>query len=90
MANESPELMVRLLDHLDHGRRSCKKQPESVDAPCRSSNTVKKSVIDGGSVAAMLRYDPLSASDIHPLEWEIMYPRFVDEGLIDPPDHARE
>jgi hypothetical protein len=32
----------------------------------------------------------LFAVDFDSAEWEIMYLRFVEEGLIDPPDHARE
>jgi hypothetical protein len=31
---------------------------------------------------------PLSAADIVQSKWEIMYPRFVEEGLVDPPTHA--
>jgi hypothetical protein len=51
---------------------------------------MKKFVIDDGSTEAPLRGGPLSAFDFDPFEWEIMYPRFVEEGLVDPPDQSRK
>jgi hypothetical protein len=41
-------------------------------------------------MAAQLRSVPLSAVDFDSAEWEIMYRRFVEEGLIDPPNRASE
>jgi hypothetical protein len=70
--------------------RSHRKQPRSVDAPHRRSKRVKRYVIDSGSMAAPLRSVPLSAVDFDSAEWEIMYRRFVEEGLIDPPNRASE
>jgi hypothetical protein len=32
----------------------------------------------------------LSAADFDQLEWEIMYPRFIDEGLVDPSNRANK
>jgi hypothetical protein len=49
---------------------------------------VKKPVVDSCSVAAPPRSGPHSAPDFDLAEWEIMYSRFVDEGLVDPPDRA--
>jgi hypothetical protein len=40
-------------------------------------------------VAAPLR-GGLSTTDFDSVEWEIMYPHFVVEDLVDPPDRARE
>jgi hypothetical protein len=71
-------------------RRSHRKQPRSVDAPHRRSKRVKRYVIDSGSTAAPLRSGPLSAVDFDSVEWEIMYRRFVEEGLIDPTNRASE
>jgi hypothetical protein len=51
---------------------------------------MKKFVIDDGSTEAPLCGGPLSAFDFDPSEWEIMYPRFVEEGLVDPPDQSRK
>jgi hypothetical protein len=32
----------------------------------------------------------LSVADYNSVEWEIMCPCFVEEGLVDPPNHACE
>jgi hypothetical protein len=71
-------------------RWSCQKLPRSVDAPSRRSKRVKRFVIDGGSVVALLCGGPLSTVDFDSVEWEILYPRFVEGGLVDPPDRAHE
>jgi hypothetical protein len=46
------------------------------------------SVVDSCSVAAPPHSGPLSTADFDLAEWEIMYSRFVDEGLVDPSDRA--
>jgi hypothetical protein len=32
----------------------------------------------------------LSVADFDLSEWEIMYPCFIEEGLVDPPDQAHK
>jgi hypothetical protein len=71
-------------------RRSHRKQPGSVDAPHKRSKRVKRFVIDGGSAATPLGNGPLFVADFDSTEWEIMYPCFVEEDLVDPLDRARE
>jgi hypothetical protein len=63
-------------------------ETQNDNAPRKKSHKTKKSVIDDGSVEAPLRGGPPSAVDFDPSEWEIMYPCFVQEGLVDPPDRA--
>jgi hypothetical protein len=55
----------------------------AVSAPWRRS---KKAEIDTrhGLVKPMLRGGSLCATDFDKSEWEIMYPLFVEEGLVDP------
>jgi hypothetical protein len=49
---------------------------------------MKKSGIDISSVEAPPHCGLLSVTDFDPSEWEVMYPRFIEEGIIDPPDRA--
>jgi hypothetical protein len=42
------------------------------------------------SATPLLRDDPILAADFDLSEWEIMYPHFVEEGLVDPPGHANK
>jgi hypothetical protein len=37
-----------------------------------------------------LHSGPLSTADFDQSEWEIMYPHFVEEGLVDPPEHTNK
>jgi hypothetical protein len=69
-------------------QRSHQEQPEGIDAPRKRSRRVKMSVVDSCSVAAPPHSGPLSTTDFDLAEWEIMYSRFVDEGLVDPSDRA--
>jgi hypothetical protein len=41
-------------------------------------------------MAAPLGNGPLFVADFDSAEWEIMYPCFVEEDLVDPPDRAHE
>jgi hypothetical protein len=41
-------------------------------------------------VAPTLRGGPLLATIFNHSEWEIMYLRFVEEGLVDPPGHGNK
>jgi hypothetical protein len=38
----------------------------------------------------LLRGDALFAADFDHSEWEIMYPHFVEEGLVDPSDRVNK
>jgi hypothetical protein len=40
--------------------------------------------------APLPRGGQLSAADFDQLEWEIMYPRFIEEGLVDPSNRANK
>jgi hypothetical protein len=46
--------------------------------------------VEDNSMVPSLRGGPLSAINFDYSEWEIMYPRFVEEGLIDPSDHTNK
>jgi hypothetical protein len=50
----------------------------------------KKTKIDAerGLAAPMLRGGLLSTADFDKNKWEIMYPHFVKEGLVDPSEHV--
>jgi hypothetical protein len=41
-------------------------------------------------VAPLLDGGLLSTTDFDQSKWEIMYPRFVEEGLVDPLGHANK
>jgi hypothetical protein len=38
----------------------------------------------------LLRGVPLLAGDFDQSEWEIIYPHFVEEGIVDPPEHTNK
>jgi hypothetical protein len=50
------------------------------------SKRAKKSVFKSGSAMPPIHDGPLSAADFDASEWEIMFPRFIEEGLVDGPD----
>jgi hypothetical protein len=58
------------------------------EAPRRRSRRVKMIVTGGNAAASSLGGDPLSVVDFDQSEWEIMYPCFVESGLVDPPNYA--
>jgi hypothetical protein len=45
---------------------------------------MKKSAVENSVMVSSLRDGPLLAADLGPSEWEIMYPLFVEFGLVDP------
>jgi hypothetical protein len=57
----------------------------SIGAP-PPPRSLKRANIDAerALAASMSRGDTLSATDFDQSEWEIMYHRFIKEGLIDP------
>jgi hypothetical protein len=55
-----------------------------VEAPCRRSKRMKKSAVENSVMVSSLHDGPLLAADLGPSEWEIMYPLFVEFGLVDP------
>jgi hypothetical protein len=58
--------------------------PEDADAPRKRSKRTKTAVEDN-SVAPSLRGCLLLVVDFDQYAWEIMYPHFVEEVLVDPP-----
>jgi hypothetical protein len=60
------------------------------DAPCRKSKRTKKSVVESSSAVHPPCGSQLSADNFDSSKWEIMYPHFVEEGLVDPPDRAHK
>jgi hypothetical protein len=68
--------------------RSRQRKPEGVDVPCRRSKRSKKNAAEDASMAPLLCGGPLSVADFDQSIWEIMYPCFVEEGLVVPPGHV--
>jgi hypothetical protein len=50
---------------------------------------MKKSIINDSFMVAPPHSGPLSTAVFDPSKWEIMYPHFVEEALVDPPNRAR-
>jgi hypothetical protein len=57
-----------------------------METPRRRSKRTKKFAAGDNATVPSLRGGPLSAADFDKAEWEIMYPHFVEEGLVDPPE----
>jgi hypothetical protein len=60
-----------------------------VETPRRKLKRMKKSSAGGNTSAPSLLDGLLSAIDFDQSEWEIMYPHFEEEGLVDPSDRTR-
>jgi hypothetical protein len=56
------------------------------EAPFGRSRRVKKTVIRGRVAVSSLCGGPLLVADFDQFEWEIMYPHFVESGLVDAPN----
>jgi hypothetical protein len=63
--------------------RSCCRKPEGIEAPSRKSKRTKKTIVGDNSTGPSLCDGRLSGADFDESEWEIIYPRFVEESLVD-------
>jgi hypothetical protein len=63
---------------------------EDVAAPRGGSKMMKNSAAGDNTMARSLCGSPLSTTYFDCSEWEIMYPRFVEEGLVDPSKHTHD
>jgi hypothetical protein len=87
--DENLVLIVQKLDNLVH-EWPHRRKPEGVDVPCGRSQMTKKVDAECASATPLLRDGPILAADFDLSEWEIMYPHFVEEGLVDPPGHVNK
>jgi hypothetical protein len=55
----------------------------------RRSKRTKKPLPDGDAATPSLCGDSLS-TDFNKFEWEIMYPHFVESGLLAPPERGND
>jgi hypothetical protein len=70
--------------------RPCQQKTEDVDVPRRRSKKTKKIVVETSSAMPLLHDGPLLTTNFDLSEWEIMYPHFVEDGLVDPPGCANK
>jgi hypothetical protein len=70
--------------------RPLQRKTEDVDVPHGRSERTKKVAAETASVAPLLHDGPLSATNFDQSKWEIMYPRFIEEGLVDAPGRANK
>jgi hypothetical protein len=56
-----------------------------METPHRRSKRTKKSAARENAAVPSLHGNPLLAADFDRSGWEIMYPHFVEEGLVGPP-----
>jgi hypothetical protein len=57
------------------------------EPPRKRSKRLKKTAARGCAVTPSLAGSSLSAMDFDKSEWEIMYPRFVESGLVASSEH---
>jgi hypothetical protein len=69
----------------DPSRKAHRWRTDGVGVPRGRSKEAKKTTAKIASVAPLLQAGPLSVADFDQSEWEIMYPHFVEECLVDPP-----
>jgi hypothetical protein len=58
--------------------------------PRRRSKRANKSTARDNAATPSLHGGPLSAADFDQSKCEIMYPHFIEEGLLDPPEHMNK
>jgi hypothetical protein len=91
LMDESLVLVAHLRDRLAHRRLRCE-GPTSENSKTweRRSKRVKKTATECALAAPSPRGGQLSAVDFDQSEWQIMYPCFIEEGLIDPCNRANK
>jgi hypothetical protein len=58
------------------------------EPPHKRSKRPKKTTAGGSAVTSSLLSDSLSAADFDKFEWEVMYPLFVESGLVAPSERT--
>jgi hypothetical protein len=71
-------------------RRSRGQKLKNIGAPHGRSKRIKKTTAECALAAPSPRGGQLFATDFDQSGWEIMYPRFVEEGLVDPCNRANK
>jgi hypothetical protein len=85
-----PRLMDKSLMVASPPRRSRGQKIKNIGAPHGRSKRIKKTTAECALAAPSPCGGQLFVTDFDQSRWEIMYPHFVEEGLVDPCNRANK